>query len=58
MRFWSLKDRQQQIVIKSLGESMRETDGISCGAIMPDGRVSLILNVAGLVKLANEAVDT
>jgi two-component system chemotaxis sensor kinase CheA len=44
---------RQQVVIKSLGESMREIPGISGGAIMPDGRVGLILDVGGLVKLAN-----
>ena len=44
---------QQQIVIKSLGEAMKGTPGIAGGAIMPDGRVGLILDVAGLVKLAN-----
>ncbi len=45
---------KQQIVIKSLGESLKNIDGISGGAIMPDGRVGLILDVAGLVKAANE----
>ncbi|MBI5833099.1 MAG: chemotaxis protein CheA [Armatimonadetes bacterium] len=43
---------QQQIVIKSLGETMRGLLGISGGAIMPDGLVGLILDVSGLVKLA------
>ncbi|MCD6287886.1 MAG: chemotaxis protein CheA, partial [Candidatus Hydrogenedentes bacterium] len=33
---------QQQIVIKSLGESMQGLAGIAGSAIMPDGRVSLI----------------
>lgn len=42
----------QQIVIKSLGESMGDLKGISGGAIMADGRVGLILDVAGIVKLA------
>ncbi|MGB9594701.1 MAG: chemotaxis protein CheA [Candidatus Poribacteria bacterium] len=42
----------QQIVIKSLGESMGDLRGISGGAIMADGRVGLILDVAGIVKLA------
>lgn len=46
---------QQQTVIKSLGESMRDISGIAGGAIMPDGRVGLILDVGGLVKLAGEA---
>jgi two-component system chemotaxis sensor kinase CheA len=42
----------QQIVIKSLGESMGNLKGISGGAIMADGQVGLILDVAGIVKLA------
>ncbi len=49
---------QQQIVIKSLGEKMHGINGISGGAIMPDGRVGLILDVGGLVRLAHEQVHT
>ena len=45
---------QQQIVIKSLGKILRNIPGVSGGAIMPDGNVGLILDVSGLVKLANE----
>jgi two-component system, chemotaxis family, sensor kinase CheA len=45
---------QQQIVIKSLGKSMRNMLGISGGAIMPDGRVGLILDVGGLVRMAHQ----
>jgi len=45
---------QQQIVIKSLGESMRGVPGISGGAIMPDGRVGLILDIGGITRLAHE----
>lgn len=43
----------QQIVIKTLGEAMKNIPGISGSAIMPNGRVGLILDVGGLVKLAN-----
>ncbi len=43
---------QQQIVIKSLGESVRGIPGISGGAIMPDGKVGLILDVGGVLRLA------
>ncbi len=43
---------RQQVVIKSLGEAMQQIPGISGGAIMPDGRVGLILDVPGLIKLA------
>ncbi|HOZ46091.1 MAG TPA: chemotaxis protein CheA [Candidatus Hydrogenedentes bacterium] len=49
---------QQQTVIKSLGESMRGLSGIAGGAIMADGRVGLILDVGGLVKLASEVQAT
>jgi two-component system chemotaxis sensor kinase CheA len=43
---------QQQIVIKSLGVTLQGTPGVAGGAIMPDGRVGLILDVGGLIKLA------
>ncbi len=43
---------QQQIVIKSLGEALRGIQGVAGGAIMPDGKVGLILDIGGLVKLA------
>jgi two-component system chemotaxis sensor kinase CheA len=45
---------QQQIVIKSLGEAMQGLLGVAGGAIMPDGRVGLILDVSGVVRLASE----
>ena len=44
---------QQQIVIKSLGETLQGISGLAGGAIMPDGKVGLILDVGGLVKIAN-----
>ncbi len=43
---------RQQVVIKSLGETMQNIPGISGGAIMPDGRVGLILDVGGLLRFA------
>ncbi|MCE5229429.1 chemotaxis protein CheA [bacterium] len=43
---------QQQIVIKSLGESVGHVPGVSGGAIMPDGKVGLILDVGGVIRLA------
>ena len=46
---------QQQIVIKPLGEALAGTEGLSGGAIMPDGRVALILDIAGVVKIAAQA---
>ena len=44
---------QQQIVIKSLGDFLQGSPGLSGGAIMPDGTVGLILDVGGLVRLAH-----
>ncbi len=43
---------QQQVVIKSLGESLRGIQGISGGAILADGLVGLILDVSSLADLA------
>ncbi|HEY1628799.1 MAG TPA: chemotaxis protein CheW, partial [Tepidisphaeraceae bacterium] len=40
---------QQQVVIKSLGSSLGQIRGISGGAILGDGNVSLILDVPGLI---------
>jgi two-component system chemotaxis sensor kinase CheA len=45
---------QQQVVIKSLGEALGRVRGVSGGAIMGDGRVTLILDIPGLVALAQE----
>lgn len=44
---------QQQIVIKPLGKAFSGVPGLSGGAIMADGRVGLILDVAGLVRSAD-----
>lgn len=43
---------QQQVVIKSLEQNYRKVEGISGATILGDGTVSLILDVAGLVKIA------
>ena len=43
---------QQQVVIKSLGDGLGKVKGVSGGAIMGDGKVSLILDVPGLIELA------
>jgi len=44
---------RQQIVIKTLGELMHDIPGIAGAAIMPNGRVGLILDVGGLIKLSH-----
>jgi two-component system chemotaxis sensor kinase CheA len=45
---------QQQIVIKSLGDAMGNVPGVSGASIMADGRPGLILDIAGLIRLATE----
>jgi len=49
---------RQQVVIKTLGETLRSIPGISGGAIMPDGRVGLIVDIDGLVKLASTGISS
>jgi two-component system chemotaxis sensor kinase CheA len=46
---------QQQVVIKSLGRGLGKVQGISGGAIMPDGRVGLIMDIGEVVKLATQS---
>ena len=46
-------DGQQQIVIKNLGQTVQGTTGLAGGAIMSDGNVAVILDIAGLVKVAH-----
>ncbi|MDR2577668.1 MAG: chemotaxis protein CheA [Chitinispirillales bacterium] len=43
---------QQQTVIKKLGEGVGKINGVSGGAIMPDGKVSLIIDIAETIKIA------
>ena len=43
---------KEEVVIKSLGESLKETKGIAGGAIMGDGRVGLILDIPGVIEIA------
>ena len=44
---------QEEIVIKSLGGWLKDIKGIAGGAIMGDGRVGLILDVAGIFSIAS-----
>ncbi|MGB9626754.1 MAG: chemotaxis protein CheA, partial [Phycisphaerae bacterium] len=43
---------QQQVVIKSLGRALGEVVGVSGAAILGDGRVGLILDVGGVLRIA------
>ncbi len=44
---------QQEIVIKNLGDAFTDTPGVTGGAILPDGTVGLILDIAGIIKAAS-----
>jgi two-component system chemotaxis sensor kinase CheA len=46
---------QQQVVIKPLGKGLGSVPGLAGGAIMPDGRVGLILDTASLFNSARNA---
>jgi two-component system chemotaxis sensor kinase CheA len=46
---------QHQVVIKSLEVNYRRVDGVSGATIMGDGRVALILDVPGLVRMAGRS---
>jgi len=43
---------QQQVVVKSLGDAMADVMGVAGGAILGDGRVGLILDTAGILRVA------
>jgi two-component system chemotaxis sensor kinase CheA len=43
---------RQEVVIKSLGESLKDVKVVAGGAIMGDGRVGLILDVEGVFRYA------
>ena len=43
---------QQQVVIKSLEANYRRLDGVAAATILGDGRVALILDVAGLQEMS------
>lgn len=45
---------QQQVVIKSLEANYRRIDGVSGATILGDGSVALILDIPGLMRLANQ----
>ncbi|MBW2599306.1 MAG: chemotaxis protein CheW [Deltaproteobacteria bacterium] len=43
---------EEEVVIKSLGESLKSARGVSGGAILGDGNVGLILDPEGLFELS------
>jgi two-component system chemotaxis sensor kinase CheA len=46
---------KEEVVIKSMGGYMQNVKGIAGGAIMGDGKVGLIIDMAGIWQLANSA---
>lgn len=46
---------KQEVVIKSLGEALKQVTGISGGAILGDGRVGLILDMDGIFGAGGDA---
>ena len=46
---------KQEVVIKSLGESLRNISGVAGGAILGDGRVGLILDMEGIYGRTSHA---
>ncbi len=46
---------QQEIVVKSLGAYIGQTEGIAGASILGDGRVVLILDMASLIRAAMQA---
>jgi two-component system chemotaxis sensor kinase CheA len=48
---------KQEVVIKSLGETMANIAGVAGGAILGDGRVGLILDLEGLFGARNSATN-
>jgi two-component system chemotaxis sensor kinase CheA len=45
---------KQEVVIKSLGESLKDIPGVAGGAILGDGRVGLILDLEGIFRGTTE----
>ena len=43
---------KEEVVIKSLGGGLKDTKGIAGGTIMGDGKVGLILDIAGIFDIA------
>jgi two-component system, chemotaxis family, sensor kinase CheA len=43
---------KEEVVIKSLGQGLKEIRGIAGGAILGDGRVGLILDISGIFEIS------
>ncbi|MBC8318398.1 MAG: chemotaxis protein CheA [Desulfobulbaceae bacterium] len=49
---------KQEVVIKSLGAYMTDVEGVAGGTILGDGRVGLILDLAGLITVCERKGST
>ncbi|NDY41975.1 chemotaxis protein CheA [Dissulfurirhabdus thermomarina] len=47
---------KQEVVIKSLGKYLQQIRGVAGGTILGDGRVGLILDIAGIIESHNDKV--
>ncbi len=45
-----------EVVVKSLGEGLKNIRGLAGGAILGNGRIGLIIDTEGLFELAEERV--
>jgi two-component system chemotaxis sensor kinase CheA len=45
---------KEEVVIKNLGMWMKDTRGVAGAAIMGDGRVGLILDIPGIIEIADQ----
>jgi two-component system chemotaxis sensor kinase CheA len=45
------------VVTKSLGKGINNVAGVAGGAIMGDGTVGLILDVAGIISMARQRLN-
>ena len=45
---------KQEVVIKSLGDTLRDIPGVAGGAILGDGRVGLILDLEGVFRVGDK----
>lgn len=46
---------KEEVVIKSLGETLNDIKGVAGGAIMGDGRIGLILDMSGIWEITNNS---
>ncbi len=49
---------KQEVVVKSLGEAFAHVKGVAGGAILADGRIGLILDAGGLMRLRERRMPT